>query len=95
TLRRQVRLRAGIVAGVGVFGGAATGAVLSVLVTDLVRLTANAARPEPPLVLAVDWAVVALAVAAYALATAAVIGVATARAFRAAVPAPAASGAGL
>jgi ABC-type lipoprotein release transport system permease subunit len=95
TLRRQVRLRAGIVAAVGVAGGAATGAVLSVLVTDLVRLTANAARPEPPLVLAVDWALVALAVAAYALVSAAVVGVATARAFRAPVPATSASGAGL
>jgi hypothetical protein len=95
TLRRQVRLRAGIVAAIGVLGGAATGAVLSVLVTDLVRLTANAARPEPPLVLAVDWALIALAVAAYALVTAAVIGFATARAFRAPVPATSVSGAGL
>jgi hypothetical protein len=95
TLRRQVRLRAGIIAAVGVLGGAATGAVLSVLVTDLVRLTANAARPEPPLLLAVEWPLVALAVTAYALAAATLIGVATARAFRGPVPAASASGAGL
>jgi len=85
-LRRQVRLRAGIVAAVGVAGGAVTGAVLSALVVDLVRLTANAARPEPPLLVALDLPVVALAILAYALAAALVVGLATARAFRSPAP---------
>jgi ABC-type antimicrobial peptide transport system permease subunit len=85
-LRAQVRLRAGIVAALGVAGGALTGAVLSVLVVDLVRLTANAARPEPPLLVAVDLPVVVLAVVAYALAAGAVVGLATARAFRSPAP---------
>ena len=85
-LRRQVRLRAGIVAAVGVLGGALTGAVLSLLVVDLVRLTANAARPEPPLLVAVDLPVVLFAVVAYAAAAALVVGLATARAFRARTP---------
>lgn len=85
-LRRQIRLRAGIVAAVGVVGGAVTGAVLSALVVDLVRLTANAARPEPPLLVALDLPVVALAILAYALAAALVVGLATARAFRSPAP---------
>jgi len=71
---------------VGVLGGALTGAVLSLLVVDLVRLTANAARPEPPLLVAVDLPVVVLAVVAYAAAAALVVGLATARAFRARTP---------
>ena len=86
TLRRQVRLRAAIVAGAGLLGGIATGAILSLLVVDLVRLTANAARPQPPLLVAVDWPVVALAVGAYALAAVLLVGLATARAFRAPAP---------
>jgi hypothetical protein len=86
TLRAQVRLRAGTVAAVGLAGGLATGAVLGLLVVSLVRLTANAARPEPPLLVTVDWPVVALAVAAYALLAALLVGLATARAFRAAAP---------
>jgi hypothetical protein len=93
-LRRQVRLRTGIVAAVGVAGGAVTGAVLSLLVVDLVRLTANAAAPEPPLQLAVSWTVVGLAVAAYAALAGALVALATARAFRAPVPAVRASEAG-
>jgi len=85
-LRRQVRLRAGIVAAVGLAGGAVTGAVLSLLVVDLVRLTANAARPEPPLLVTLDLPVVALAILVYALAAALVVGLATARAFRSPAP---------
>jgi hypothetical protein len=86
TLRAQVRLRAGIVAAVGLLGGMATGAVLGLLVVSLVRLTANAARPEPPLLVTVDWPVVLLAIAAYAVAAALLVGIATARAFRAPAP---------
>ena len=88
TLRRHVRLRAFIVVGVGLAGGLVTGVILSALVVDLVRLTANAASPEPPLLLAVDWAVVALALVGYAAAAAGLVGLVTARAFRdSAVPA--------
>jgi hypothetical protein len=86
-LRRQVRLRAAIVASAGLIGGAVTGAVLSALVVGLVRLTANAARPQPPLLVSVDWRLVALAVVAYALLAALLVGFATARAFRAPAPA--------
>ncbi len=86
-LRRQVRLRAAIVATAGLIGGAVTGAVLSALVVSLVRLTANAARPQPPLVVSVDWPLVGLFVLVYALLAAALVGFATARAFRAPAPA--------
>jgi len=90
-LRRQVRLRAAIVASVGLVGGIATGAVLCLLVVDLVRLTANAAEPQPPLLLSLSWPVALAAVAVYGLAAAALVGLATARAFRAPVPAARAS----
>ncbi len=86
TLRAQVRLRAGIVAVVGLVGGIVTGAILGLLVVSLVRLTANAARPEPPLLVTVDWPVVVLAILAYAVAAALLVGIATARAFRSPAP---------
>jgi cell division protein FtsX len=75
------------VAAVGLVGGMATGAILGLLVVSLVRLTANAARPEPPLLVTVDWPVVLLAIGVYAVAAALLVGIATARAFRAPAPA--------
>jgi hypothetical protein len=81
-LRRHLRLRALLVAALGLAGGLATGALLSVLVVDLVVLTANATAPEPPLVLGVDWPLVALAVAVYAVAAAALVATATRRGYR-------------
>ena len=87
-LRRLVRLRALVVAAIGLVGGIVTGALLSLLVVGFVRLTANATAPEPPLVLAVDWPVVVVAVASYAVLAAVLVLAVAARAFRAsAVPA--------
>ena len=43
--------------------GALTGLVLGAVVVDLVALTARATLAEPPLLLDVDWSIVALAVA--------------------------------
>ena len=86
-LRRQVRLRAAIVATAGLFGGAVTGLVLSALVVSLVQLTANSARPQPPLLVSVDWPLVGLFVLLYAGLAALLVGLATARAFRAPAPA--------
>jgi hypothetical protein len=85
-LRRQVRLRAAIVAVTGLVGGLLTGLALGALVVDLVRLTANAAALEPPLRLALSWPVALAALALYALAATVLIGAATRRAFRAPVP---------
>jgi hypothetical protein len=88
-LRRHVRLRALLVAGVGTLGGLATGAVLSALVVDTVAVTANAAEPLPPLRLVVDWPLLALGVAAFLALSAAVVVLITTSSFREAVPAPA------
>ena len=86
-LRRIVRLRALTVAVAGLVAGALAGLALAAVVTDLVGLTARATSPEPPLVLAVDTAVVAAAVVLYMLAAGGLILLATRRAF--AAPAPA------
>jgi len=86
-LRRIVQLRALVVALAGLGAGALTGVVLGAVVTDLVSLTARATSAEPPLRLDVDLAVVAAALAAYALLAALLVGTATRRAFPAnAVP---------
>ncbi|HEY8627307.1 MAG TPA: hypothetical protein VIL56_03265, partial [Gaiellaceae bacterium] len=83
TLRRHLRLRAFGIAVFGLIGGLATGAVLGALVISLVRVTAGAAAPQPPLRLAVDWARTSLAVALYAVLAAALVWLVTATAFRA------------
>ena len=80
-LRRQLRLRAAIVLAFGLTGAALTGAALSVFVVRLVALTAGATRPEPPLVLALDWPVVAAAVALAGIGALALGAAVTARAF--------------
>jgi hypothetical protein len=61
--------------------------VLSLLVVRFVELTANATAPEPPLVLAPDWALLAVTAAAAALAAVVLVAAATSRAFRDPVPA--------
>jgi hypothetical protein len=85
-LRRQLRLRALVVAGAGVVGGILTGLVLSALVVGFVELTANATSPNPPLVLSLDWLVVVLSGLAAAVLATVLVGFATGRAFRGASP---------
>ena len=86
-LRRIVRLRALTVAAAGLVAGALTGVALAAVVTDLVGLTARATAAEPPLVLEVDvLVVVGAAVASTSLAAAALVLLATRRAFSAPVP---------
>jgi len=65
TIRAHLRLRALLVAAFGIAGGIALGAILSRLVISLVSVTAAAAEPEPPLRLAVNLPLLALAAAAY------------------------------
>jgi ABC-type lipoprotein release transport system permease subunit len=77
TIRTHLRLRALLVAAFGLVGGVIAGAVLSALVLSLVTLTASAAKPEPPLRLALDWALVVVAVVAYAVLAWALIAAAT------------------
>ena len=80
-LRRIVRLRALTVSVAGLAAGALTGLALGAVVTDLVSLTARATAAEPPLRLDVDWAIVAAALAAYGVAAASLVTLATRRAF--------------
>jgi hypothetical protein len=77
TIRTHLRLRAALVASFGVLGGVALGAILSSLVISLVSVTASAAEPEPPLRLALDWPLLLVAAAAYAVAAVGLVGLAT------------------
>ncbi|HZC28755.1 MAG TPA: FtsX-like permease family protein, partial [Gaiellaceae bacterium] len=82
-LRTHLRLRSAFVGVVGAVGGIATGAVLAALIVALVTLTAGAAAAEPPLVLAVDWPILLLGLAAFTAVAALLVVEATRRAFRA------------
>ena len=70
-LRGHLVMRAIAVAAVGVAGGIAAGAVVSALVVSVVAVTAGAGAPLPPLALAFDWPVVAVALACLAIASSA------------------------
>jgi hypothetical protein len=87
SLRRQLRLRALVVGITGLAGGILTAVVLSLLVVGFVELTANATAPDPPLLLALDWRVVVLAGLVATGLAAALVAVATGRAFRHPTPA--------
>jgi hypothetical protein len=63
TLRRVVRLRQALVVAAGVAVGIVTGLALTALVVSVVAVAAGGERPEPPLVLALDPAVVVAGVA--------------------------------
>jgi hypothetical protein len=77
TIRTHLRLRAGLVATFGVAGGVILGTILSTLVISLVSVTASAAEPEPPLRLALDWPLLAIAFAGYVVAAVLLVGAAT------------------
>jgi hypothetical protein len=81
-LRRHLRIRGLIVAALGLVGGLATAAILLTLVVDLVTLTANATAPAPPLVLGIDWPLVAVFAAAYGVLAAALVAAVTRRGHR-------------
>jgi hypothetical protein len=76
-LRRHLRLRVGMLTVIGTLGGIATGVVLGALVVDVVTVTAGATNPEPPLVLAFDWPLLALGFAAVAVLAATLVATAT------------------
>ena len=65
TLLRHLRLRFALGLGFGVAGGIVTGVILGALTVGLVRLTAGAGEPVPPLELAIDWPLVGLAMAGF------------------------------
>jgi hypothetical protein len=72
-LRRHVRARASLVTTVGLAGGVVIAAALAALVVDMVKVTASRAAPDPPLLLSLDWALIALSVFVYLLCAAALI----------------------
>ncbi|HEX5582557.1 FtsX-like permease family protein [Gaiella sp.] len=80
-LRRVVAARAGVVASMGILAGVAAGAVLAVLVTRVVSVTARAEQPQPPLVTTVDPVTLAIGCAAFAAAAVALVLLTTRRAF--------------
>ena len=79
-LGRQLRSRLGIILAFGLGGAALTALALGVLVVRLVAVTASATRPEPPLVLAVEWSGVALGIAAVGVGALLLGGIVTTRA---------------
>ncbi len=82
TLRRHLRLRALFVTAFGIAGGVLTGIALGALVLDLVKLTAGALPAQPPLILSVDWTLLLLAVAAFALFAVGIVALVTWAGFR-------------
>ncbi|MGZ6727104.1 MAG: hypothetical protein ACXVEM_06650 [Gaiellaceae bacterium] len=65
TLLRHLRLRFALGLGFGVAGGIVTGTILGALTVGLVRLTAGAGEPVPPLQLSIDWPLVLPALAGF------------------------------
>jgi predicted lysophospholipase L1 biosynthesis ABC-type transport system permease subunit len=78
-LRRYLRVRALLVVIAGVGGGLATGAILVTLVSSVVAVTAGATTPLPPLVVSLDWPLLALGCAAFAVSAGVIVNGATAR----------------
>ena len=70
---------AALVAIAGVAGGLVAGAILVTLVSAVVSVTAGATTPLPPLVVSLDWPLLALGLAGFAVAAAAFVSGATAR----------------
>ncbi len=81
-LRRIVRVRALVVGIAGVLAGTIAGLLLALLVTRVVAVTARAATTPLPLQTSFDLRVVGVAAIAYLLVAAALVALATRRAFR-------------
>jgi hypothetical protein len=78
-LRRYLRVRTWLVAIAGVAGGLVTGAILVSLVSSVVAVTAGATTPLPPLVVSLDWRLLALGAAAFVVAAGVFVNGTTAR----------------
>jgi hypothetical protein len=66
-LARHLWLRLAIVLAAGIAAGLVIGALASLLITDVVAVTANATPAEPPLVPAVPWSALAAGLLAFAI----------------------------
>jgi hypothetical protein len=87
SLRRQLVLRTGSLAVFGIVGGLAAGALLTVVVTDLVAVGAGRAAPVPPLQPYIAWPELTLGLLVFAVAVGVALTAATRRAFAGPVPA--------
>jgi ABC-type antimicrobial peptide transport system permease subunit len=85
-LRAQLRTRGVILVGLGVAGGAGLGALLSLLVVSLVRVSGTTGVPEPPLLFDPAWLVSGLGILILALAALLVAEGTSLAAFRSARP---------
>jgi hypothetical protein len=83
-LRRHLRARSGLTLVAGLVGGALLGLLFALVVVKLVALSAGTTSPDPPLVLSVDWRVLAVAGLAYVGVAGLLLAALTAGAFRAA-----------
>ena len=81
-LRRQVALRAGVVAAAGLVGGVLIGVTLALAVLDSIAVSANSTEPVPPLQLAPAWASLVVGLVLFALAAGAVVALITRSSFR-------------
>jgi hypothetical protein len=81
-LRRHLRLRGALVAGLGLVGGVGTAVALAALVVAVVTVTATASSGGPPLVLRLDALALFSVCAAYALGAAVLVWSVTRRAPR-------------
>jgi hypothetical protein len=86
-LARHLWLRSAAVLAAGLLGGLATGALASLLVTDVVAVTANVTPAEPPLVTVLPWGLLAAALVASAILALVLVGLLARRPFRAPAPA--------
>jgi hypothetical protein len=86
-LSRHLRLRSAAVLAAGLLGGLVTGALASLLVTDVVAVTANATPAEPPLVTVLPWGLLAAALVAFTVLALVLVGLLARRPFRAPAPA--------
>jgi hypothetical protein len=87
-LRGQLRLRIGILAGLGVVGGLVLGLVLSGEIVRLLQVTASGAVPIPPLRREQGWGSAAVALVLFALLGAGLVEATVRRAFREPAPSP-------
>jgi hypothetical protein len=86
SLRRQLLLRTGSLAAFGILGGLLAGALLMMVVTDLVAVGAGRATPVPPLRPYVAWPELALGLLGFAAALGVALTAATRRAFAGPIP---------
>jgi hypothetical protein len=86
-LAQHLWLRSAVVLAIGIAVGLVIGALASLLITDVVAVTANATPAEPPLVPAVPWAALAAGLLAFAVVALGSAALLARRPFRAAAPA--------